>query len=133
MSEKRFIFIDVGNPSREQIKEQLLNGKSLISDECAFLRHLVRSGMMSEKRFTMKYSYEDEEYVIYDDGNPLTPSRVVKKLNEQQATITKQEKQIAKLEDNVAELMTHLIINGFEVEIEKDGKRINVNEMIDDE
>ena len=88
---------------------------------------------MSEKRFTMKYSYEDEEYVIYDDGNPLTPSRVVKKLNEQQATITKQEKQIAKLEDNVAELMTHLIINGFEVEIEKDGKRINVNEMIDDE
>ena len=43
---------------------------------------------MSEKRFTMKYSYEDEEYVIYDDGNPLTPSRVVKKLNEQQATIS---------------------------------------------
>ena len=42
MSEKRFIFIDMGNPSREQIKEQLLNGKSLISDECAFLRHLLR-------------------------------------------------------------------------------------------
>ena len=42
MSEKRFTFIDVGKPNREQIKEQLLNGQSLISDECAFLRHLVR-------------------------------------------------------------------------------------------
>lgn len=46
MSEKRFIFIDVGKPSREQIKKQLLKqwltGKPLISDECAFLRHLFR-------------------------------------------------------------------------------------------
>lgn len=42
MSEQRFIFIDVGKPNREQIKEQLFNGKPLISDECAFLRHLLR-------------------------------------------------------------------------------------------
>ena len=42
---------------------------------------------MNEKRFTMEYSFEDEEYVFCVDGNPLTPSMVLKMLNEQQSTI----------------------------------------------
>ena len=42
---------------------------------------------MNEKRFTMKYSFEDEEYVFFVDGNPLTPSMVLKMLKEQQAEI----------------------------------------------
>ena len=42
---------------------------------------------MSEKRFTMEYSFEDEEYVFFDGDVALTPSETVKLLNEQQATI----------------------------------------------
>lgn len=49
MTEKRFpsrlndvIFIDTGKPNREEILEQLRNGKPLISDEDAFERHLAR-------------------------------------------------------------------------------------------
>jgi len=49
MMKKRFpsglnsvIFVDTGKPSREQILEQLKNGKPLISDEEAFERHLMR-------------------------------------------------------------------------------------------
>lgn len=53
MTEKRFptilnhiIFVDTGRkPSREEIKEQLMNQKPLISDEKAFERHLIRKWM----------------------------------------------------------------------------------------
>ena len=34
------------------------------------------------KRFTMEYSYSDEEYVYYDKGRALTPSEVLNLLNE---------------------------------------------------
>ncbi|MBP5424362.1 MAG: hypothetical protein J6Y78_18170 [Paludibacteraceae bacterium] len=42
---------------------------------------------MTEKRFTMEYSFEDEEYVFFDGDVALTPSETVKLLNEQQSTI----------------------------------------------
>lgn len=37
---------------------------------------------MSEKRFTMKYSFEDEEYVFYDKNKALSPSEVRRLLND---------------------------------------------------
>ena len=42
---------------------------------------------MGEKRFTMEYSFVDEEYVFFDGDVALTPSETAKLLNEQQATI----------------------------------------------
>lgn len=41
---------------------------------------------MSEKRFTMEYSFDDEEYVFFDGDVALTPSETAKLLNEQQST-----------------------------------------------
>ena len=41
------------------------------------------------KRFTTKYSFEDEEYEFFDGDVALTPSEVLKLLNEQQSTIRK--------------------------------------------
>ena len=79
---------------------------------------------MSEKRFTMKYSYEDEEYVIYDEGNPLTPSRVVKKLNEQQDNINQQKETIDYMNERITELLAYIkhLKNGTERVKEIDGK-----------
>lgn len=37
---------------------------------------------MSEKRITMKYSFEDEEYVFYDKNKALSPSEVRRLLND---------------------------------------------------
>lgn len=42
MIEKRFVCLNMGKPNREQILKHWLNDKPLISDECAFLRHLWR-------------------------------------------------------------------------------------------
>lgn len=52
MTDKRFptwtkhmgiIYVDTGKkPTREEIIEQMMNDKSLISDEEAFERHLIR-------------------------------------------------------------------------------------------
>ena len=56
---------------------------------------------MSEKRFTMKYSFEDEEYVFFDGDVALTPSETVKLLNEQQATIKKLEEENRELRQSV--------------------------------
>ena len=36
---------------------------------------------MSEKRFTMSYAYDDEEYEYFDNGVPLTPSETCRMLN----------------------------------------------------
>lgn len=60
---------------------------------------------MSEKRFTMKYSFDDEEYVFFDGDVALTPSETVKLLNEQQSTIQslKEEKDslVAVIDENL--------------------------------
>ena len=60
---------------------------------------------MSEKRFTMKYSFEDEEYVFYEDGIPLTPSQTVNNLNEQQDQVSKLQANVEYLIDSKKELI----------------------------
>ena len=37
---------------------------------------------MNEKRFTMSYAFDDEEYEYFDKGVPLTPSETCRMLNE---------------------------------------------------
>ena len=51
------------------------------SKDLELFEGLCRDDIMDEKRFTMLYSMLDEEYEYYDGERALTPSQVLKLLN----------------------------------------------------
>lgn len=56
---------------------------------------------MNEKRFTMSYAFDDEEYEYFDKGVPLTPSETCRMLNE----LSDENEQLrTRLQDILAEL-----------------------------
>lgn len=67
------IFIDTGKPTREQIKEQLLNSQiTVYDDENAFLWHLIRKVLdRLNELYEENQSLNKTNKVLYDENIQL--------------------------------------------------------------